>query len=121
MTLQYYEIPTKTHSNSFPAPPATGEFDAFAFYSDDAQRMNTLLLRNEDGEAVRSQSCASARSNPSSPKPTSDRRTRISFEVHPDLLFRDLLYFDDERSSPIELMDEGEDKFLDLLQSQSSQ
>jgi len=83
------EVPTKTYDGGTPRSPMTHENrddggdlhqdpklrDPFLYYSNDANRLSYLLAHSED--------------NGSKPKPPTERKTRLSFEVHPDLLFHD--------------------------------
>lgn len=96
MKLEVYTVPTKAHSGGSLTPATSGGcFDAFAFYSNRHQRMNRLLMRAGDDDAM--PRGASAPSNGSSPMQPSGRTTRVSFEIHPSLLLQDLLYSEDER------------------------
>mmetsp|Transcript_27998 Transcript_27998/g.45489 ORF Transcript_27998/g.45489 Transcript_27998/m.45489 type:complete len:138 (+) Transcript_27998:53-466(+) len=83
------EVPTKTYDGGTPRSPMTHENrddggdlhqdpklrDPFLYYSNDAHRLSYLLAHRED--------------NGSEPEPPTERKTRLSFEVHPDLLFHD--------------------------------
>ena len=57
-------------------------YDAFLHYSNDETRMNTLMLK-EAPKCQRQQ------------RVTQERKTRISFEVHPSLILEDLLFDND--------------------------
>ncbi len=48
MTLKIITVPTKDHTNfpSLQSSPSEKEFDAFAFYSSNENRMRKLLMRN---------------------------------------------------------------------------
>ena len=78
------EVPTTTMKlaqDTHISSPTT-EHDAFLRYSNDETRMNTLMLK-EAPKCQRQQHV------------TQERKTRISFEVHPSLILEDLLFDDD--------------------------
>ena len=68
-----------THNSS---PTTVCKHDAFLHYSNDETRMNTLMLK-EAPKCQRQQ------------RVTQERKTRISFEVHPSLILEDLLFDND--------------------------
>jgi len=68
-----------THNSS---PTTVCKHDAFLHYSNDETRMNTLMLK-EASKYQRQQ------------RVTQERKTRISFEVHPSLILEDLLFDND--------------------------
>ena len=106
-TIGVFVVPTKFHSNNSSAlakrAGAGDKPDAFAKYSDDARRMKTLLMI-EDADvhstaalhlpSRSNDSGAPKRRKANSSRPIQDgekkRKTRLSFEVHPSLLFDDL-------------------------------
>eukprot|EP00584_Thalassiosira_punctigera_P009288 CAMPEP_0172536924 /NCGR_PEP_ID=MMETSP1067-20121228/8636_1 /TAXON_ID=265564 ORGANISM="Thalassiosira punctigera, Strain Tpunct2005C2" /NCGR_SAMPLE_ID=MMETSP1067 /ASSEMBLY_ACC=CAM_ASM_000444 /LENGTH=145 /DNA_ID=CAMNT_0013322111 /DNA_START=98 /DNA_END=535 /DNA_ORIENTATION=+ len=67
----------KDRAESDPHPPE----DAFLYYSNDEVRMKTLRLSDEASIA------ASANAESSRP----ERRTRLSFELHPSLILDDMM------------------------------
>ena len=92
--IEVIYVPTKMHDGGTPLrrantkqkvskggadsePQDPKRDDPFMFYSNEANRLSTLLLRHEGngGELIR----------------PIERKTRISFEVHPDLLLSDML------------------------------
>ena len=79
-----------THNSS---PTTVCKHDAFLRYSNDETRMNTLMMK-ETPKYQRQQ------------RVTQERKTRISFEVHPSLILEDLL-FDDDGDSIAESDDIG--------------
>ena len=124
-------MPTKKS----PSPPAPAEqqaekFDAFAFYSNDFQRMKALLGK-ELGKEEDSQEALEAvndsihgtndgrhnvRRRGTGTRPIQEgvtRKTRISFEVHPSLIFEDLLFEDANLSDG--LADQADDE-IDILE-----
>ena len=64
------------------SPTTVCKHDAFLHYSNDETRMNTLMMK-ETPKYQRQQ------------RVTQERKTRISFEVHPSLILEDLLFDDD--------------------------
>ena len=68
-----------THNSS---PTTVCKHDAFLHYSNDETRMNTLMMK-EASKCQRQQ------------RVTQERKTRISFEVHPSLILEDLLFDND--------------------------
>ena len=97
-------VPTKTFDGGS-HPPLLGSFDAFQHYSDDRVRMDVLMMRR-DGQAPsalpssgsgagrwRQQGARNATAATSAAtRPHVERRTAISFELHPDAFL-----FDDTR------------------------
>ena len=92
------EVPTMKQAQDTSNSRPTDKHDAFSHYSNDVTRMNTLLMK----EAPKSQ-----RQQRVLPQ-AQERKTRISFEVHPSLILEDLL-FDDLDGNGI---DEVDDDFL---------
>ena len=81
------EVPTTTtmklaQDTRNSSPTKLCKHDAFLHYSNDETRMNTLMLK-EAPKCQRQQRVAQ------------ERKTRISFEVHPSLILEDLLFDDD--------------------------
>ena len=79
------EVPTTTtmkQAQDTRKSSPTSEHDAFLHYSNDETRMNTLMLK-EAPKYQRQQ------------RVTQERKTRISFEVHPSLILEDLLFDND--------------------------
>lgn len=76
-TTMKLKLAQDTHNSS-----PTTEHNAFLRYSNDETRMNTLMLK-EAPKCQRQQ------------RVTQERKTRISFEVHPSLILEDLLFDDD--------------------------
>ena len=79
-----------SHSNSDPT-------DMFLYYSCNETRIKTLKM-NDDPEATKKEGIANMVS-------TEQRKTRISFELHPDVIMEDLL----------ELSEGLEEDFTDLI------
>lgn len=79
------EVPTKQAQDTSNSSPTKAEakHDAFSYYSNDVTRMNTLLMK-EAPKTQRQQRVL-----------TQERKTRISFEVHPSLILEDLLFDND--------------------------
>ena len=84
-------ILTKTYDGGTPRSPKAGadedteavdpkRKDPFLYYSNDANRLSYLLHQHDDV------------SDDEPELPTTTRKTRISFEVHPDLLLDDMLF-----------------------------
>ncbi len=75
---------TKTHDGGAKAAslrnPVPKQEDPFLYYSDQETRMSALLLSNDSGE--NDEQIAPA---------LHERKTRLSFELHPSLLFEDML------------------------------
>ena len=112
--LQTSTVPTKTYSGSSPAPATLpGAFDAFAYYSDDRRRMNKLLLQGAESTAASSKDSASSKKASSCPAPP-ERKSRLSFEVHPSLILDSPLHPEGDISSSLRAEDDG-DADLDLL------
>jgi len=80
------EVPTTTmklaQDTRNSSPTTACKHDAFLHYSNDETRMNTLMLK-EASKCQRQQ------------RVTQERKTRISFEVHPSLILEDLLFDND--------------------------
>ena len=81
-TIEVVELPTKTNDGGTPRSPKTYQNrnndedskhkDPFLYYSNEANRLSYLLgHHNGDGGQL---------------EPPTERKTRLSFEVHPDLL-----------------------------------
>ena len=65
--------------------------DPFLYYSNDKIRMRELRLEDvENDSSVDASSSSSLPTQDQSP-PTCERKTRISFELHPSLLLEDLM------------------------------
>ena len=76
--------------------------DPFLYYSNDKIRMRELRLEDmENDSSVDASSSSSLPTQDQSP-PTCERKTRISFELHPSLLLEDLMR---------EIFDEDDDSF----------
>ena len=121
-------MPTKKS----PSPPAPAEqkakkFDAFAFYSNDFQRMKALLGKEEDSQEAlaavndsihgTNDGRRNVRRRGTGTRPIQEgvtRKTRISFEVHPSLIFDDLLFAEDANLSD-GLADQADDE-IDILE-----
>ena len=78
-TTMKLKLAQDTHNSS---PTKLCKHNAFLRYSNDETRMNTLMLK-EAPKCQRQQ------------RVTQERKTRISFEVHPSLILEDLLFDDD--------------------------
>ena len=84
------EVPTTTTTTTMKlaqdtrnsSPTKLCKHDAFLHYSNDETRMNTLMMK-EAPKYQRQQ------------RVTQERKTRISFEVHPSLILEDLLFDND--------------------------
>ena len=121
-------MPTKKS----PSPPAPAEqkakkFDAFAFYSNDFRRMKALLGKEEDSQEAlaavndsihgTNDGRRNVRRRGTGTRPIQEgvvRKTRISFEVHPSLIFDDLLFAEDANLSD-GLADQADDE-IDILE-----
>ena len=101
-------VATKTHDGGSNPPIerprrqlVSKQEDAFLYYSDQETRMNVLLHGGESDER---------------PIQESDvRQTRISFEIHPDLLLEDLIQ-DDVQRLPLDAVDNNRDGVIEHLQ-----
>ena len=116
ISLQTSTVPTKTYSGNSPAPATlAGAFDAFAYYSDDRRRMNKLMLLrgNETSTAASSKDSASPKKASSGPAPP-ERKSRLSFEVHPSLILDSPLHPEGDISSILRAEDDG-DADMELL------
>ena len=95
-----------------PAEQQAEKFDAFAFYSNDFQRLKALLGKEDDSQEAlaavndsihgTNDGRRNVRRRGSGTRPIQEgvtRKTRISFEVHPSLLLDDLLFAADANSS----------------------
>ena len=113
MAIKIFSVPTKTHAGGEPAGPADATRDAFAYYSDDAVRMRALLMKkqtlDEDSRAEPARADADAAgwagaartsalprkealdAGPRAADEARPRKTKISFELHPGLMFEDFL------------------------------
>ena len=98
-TIGVFVVPTKFHSDGAQAKRAGDKPDAFAKYSDDVCRMKTLLMIVDEDVVSATALHLPSRSNDSgapkrrkvnSSRDGETRKTRLSFEVHPSLLFDDL-------------------------------
>ena len=78
------EVPTMKQAQDTcnSSPTTVCKHDAFLHYSNDETRMNTLMMK-ETPKYQRQQ------------RVTQERKTRISFEVHPSLILEDLLFDND--------------------------
>ncbi len=102
-------IATKTHDGGAkaakrPRHPVRKHEDPFMYYSHQETRMSALLLSNDndetDGQVARE---------------SHERKTRISFELHPSLLLEDLLPVNGP-GLPLRNDDTREDSVIENLQ-----
>ena len=101
------EVPTKSgdevvNSSRTQANPERDN-DAFSYYSNDQVRIRTLKLWGK-----------SSNNNQEEPhqEEVAERKTRISFELHPSLILEDLL---DELAEDGELFVDGDETDMDML------
>ncbi|KAL7490535.1 hypothetical protein ACHAWT_000105 [Skeletonema menzelii] len=102
-------VATKTHDGGSNPPierprrqHVSKQEDPFLYYSDQETRINALLLNgNESDERATQESDI--------------RQTRISFEIHPDLLLEDLIQ-DDVQRLPLDAVDNNRDGVIEHLQ-----
>ena len=81
----YSTRPAATTGNTTPANSSNNKSgDPFLYYSSDEVRMNALKLNPHPGRNVPEQE----------PKTEVERKTRLSFELHPNLLLEDILLDD---------------------------
>jgi len=125
-TYTTYKMPMKSPSSPAPAEQQAKKFDAFAFYSNDFQRMKALLGKEEDSQEAlaavndsihgTNDGRRNVRRRGTGTRPIQEgvtRKTRISFEVHPSLIFDDLLFAEDANSDG--LADQADDE-IDILE-----
>jgi len=97
------QVPTKTHDGGRKGsmkPVNNKQDDPFMYYSNQETRMNAMLLKDSDVPA------ATATNN----NKKVVRKTRISFEIHPSLLFDDIIFGSD-------LEDQDDDGYFDIIQA----
>ena len=97
------QVPTKTHDGGRKGsmkPVNNKQDDPFMYYSNQETRMNAMLFKNNDVPA------ATATNN----NKKVVRKTRISFEIHPSLLFDDIIFGSD-------LEDQDDDGYFDIIQA----
>lgn len=73
--------------------------DPFMWYSNQETRMNAMLFKDSDVPATATNSNKKV-----------VRKTRISFEIHPSLLFDDIIFGSD-------LEDQDDDGYFDIIQA----
>ena len=118
--------PSNTTSAKRPATEQAEKFDAFSFYSNDFRRMKALLGKEEDSQEAlaavndsihgTNDGRRNVRRRGTGTRPIQEgvvRKTRISFEVHPSLIFDDLLFAEDANSDG--LADQADDE-IDILE-----
>ena len=92
--------------------PKAERYDAFAYYSDNSRRMKKLLLKETDeGKEDTDESNNEDRGSESTAQ-QSERKTRLSWEVHPSLLIDDLLWPEEEGEAELTEMLEALDDIL---------
>ena len=98
------QVPTKTHDGGKGSMKSVNnkEEDPFMWYSNQETRMNAMLLKDSDIPAT-----ATATNN----NKKVVRKTRISFEIHPSLLFDDITF-----GSDLEDQDD-DDGYFDFIQA----
>lgn len=94
--------------------------DPFLYYSNDRVRMKELRLEDKEVDSSDDgSSSASILSNQEQSTTSCVRKTRITFELHPSLLFEDLmddlLHFDDNLDASLLSNNQGSDDVIDSL------
>ena len=105
------QVPTKTYDGGYvrehEAVARKGSMksvnnkqeDPFMWYSNQETRMNAMLFKNNDVPATATNNNKKV-----------VRKTRISFEIHPSLLFDDIIFGSD-------LEDQDDDGYFDFIQA----
>ena len=105
MAIEFFVVPTTTHSGSEPSEPAGASFDAFSYYSDDATRLRALLMTTDkrEDDASHDDNASEGNAHSESGEETTatperrearPRKTKISSELHPTLICEDFLFDD---------------------------
>lgn len=95
--------------------------DAFSHYSSHTNLMNKLLMKDVDSPAIdctpnnASNGSKRRRNNQSRPIRDTERKTRLTWEVHPSLLIDDLLLEDASDMDEHAAFDEEDDDFDIML------
>jgi hypothetical protein len=77
------------------------ERDSFLHYSNDEVRIRTLMM-SEEGDSNSSSSAEAEENVVRPPAQPLERKTRISFELHPSLILDDMLLNDEQFASSID-------------------
>ena len=95
------QVPTKTYDGGKESMKSVNnkQEDPFMWYSNQETRMNAMLFKNNDVPATATNSNKKV-----------VRKTRISFEIHPSLLFDDIIFGSD-------LEDQDGDYAFDIIQA----
>lgn len=94
------QVPTKTYDGGRKGSMKSVNIkqeDPFMWYSDRETRMNAMLFKDSDVPATATNSNKKV-----------VRKTRISFEIHPSLLFDDIIFGSD-------LEDQDDDGYFDII------
>ena len=107
---QHIDTSNMTSTDTSRSPPNRHVHDAFSYYSNDQIRMKTLTLaadrsNNTNQEEPKAQ-----------PQQHQERKTRISFELHPSLILDEWLQHEDLSFGDLDEAGTGIDDFLDLLE-----
>mgnify|MGYP007121431910 CR=1 FL=1 len=98
------QVPTKTYDGGKGSMKSVNnkEEDPFMWYSNQETLMNAMLVKDSNVPA------ATATATNNNKKVV--RKTRISFEIHPSLLFDDITFGSD-------LEDQDDDGYFDIIQA----
>ena len=78
------------------------ERDSFLHYSNDEVRIRTLMMSEGDSNSNSSSSAEAEENVVRPPAQPQERKTRISFELHPSLILDDMLLNDEQFASSID-------------------
>ena len=102
------QVPTKTYDGGVTEHEAAArkgsmklnkQEDPFMYYSNQERRMNAMLHKDNDVPATATNNNEKV-----------VRKTRLSFEIHPSLLFDDIIFGSD-------LEDQDDDGYLDFIEA----
>ena len=117
-----------TTSTNLPIEQTQKKTDAFSLYSDDSFRMKKLLMKDDDESDDNTQASLPSSDSEeisrisSKTKEPSPRKTRVTTEAHPCLIFDDLFDDEEDECSLFDGFEEDEYSFLmNLLQLRRQQ